>query len=144
MPTSRIYIGGDGNPYQRSLTNSSAGTTSNPDVAHFALNYSEENPITGATMPTGGVGIIGWLSAIWRQLSGNQRTPGFLNTTTTGTITAGAKFVNIKNVGSAVGTVLTADLPAGESLSFATNGNDTLGAIIYNATGTIFLISEVR
>ena len=144
MPTSRLYIGGDGNPYQRSLTNSSAGTTNNPDVAHFALNYSEENPITGATMPTGGVGIIGWLSAIWRQLSGNQRTPGFLNTTTTGTITAGSKFVNIKNVGSAVGTVLTADLPAGESLSFATTGNDTLGAIIYNATGTIFLISEVR
>lgn len=144
MPTPRLYIGGDGNPYQRSLTNSSAGTISNPDVAHFALNYSEESPITGATMPTGGGGIIGWLSAIWRQLSGSQRTPGFLNTTTTGTITAGAKFVNIKNVGSAVGTVLTANLPVGETLSFATNGNDTLGAIAYNATGTTFLISEVR
>jgi hypothetical protein len=144
MPTPRIYIGGDGNPYQRSLTNSSAGTMSNPDVAHFALNYSEESPITGATMPTGGAGILGWLSAIWRQLSGNQRTPGFLSATTTGTVTAGAKSVVIKNVGGAVGTVLTANLPTGESLSFATTGNDTLGAIAYNATGTTFLISEVR
>jgi hypothetical protein len=117
---------------------------SNPDVAHFALNYSEESPITGATMPTGGGGILGWLSAIWRQLSGNQRTPGFVNTTTTGTVTAGAKSVVIKNVGGAVGTVLTANLPTGESLSFATTGNDTLGAIAYNATGTTFLISEVR
>ncbi|MFM6018954.1 MAG: hypothetical protein ACKPCI_21210 [Dolichospermum sp.] len=144
MPTPRPYIAGDGIPYQRSLTNSSAGTISNPDVAHFALNYSEESPITGATMPSGGVGIIGWLSAIWKQLLGNQRTPGFVNTNTTGTITTGAKSVNIKNVGSAVGTVLTANLPIGETLSFATTGNDTLGAIAYNATGTIFLISEVR
>ena len=144
MATPRIYIGGDGNPYQRSLTNSSAGTTDNPDVAHFALDYSEESPITGATMPTGGGGIIGWLSAIERQLSGNQRTPGFLSTTTTGTIAAGAKFVVIKNIGSAVGTVLTVNLPIGESLNFTTNGNDTIGAIAYNATGTIFLISEVR
>ena len=144
MATPRIYIGGDGNPYQRSLTNSSAGTTDNPYVAHFALNYSEESPITGATMPTGGIGVIGWLSAIWSQLSGNQRTPGFLSTTTTGTIAAGAKFVVIKNIGSAVGTVLTVNLPIGESLNFTTNGNDTIGAIAYNATGTIFLISEVR
>lgn len=144
MPTPRLYIGGDGNPYQRSLTNSSAGTISNPDVAHFALNYSEESPITGATMPSGGIGGIGWLSAIWRQLSGNQRTPGFLNATTTGTVTAGAKSVNIKNVGSAVGTVLTVNLPVGETLSFTTTGNDTLGAIAYDATGTTFLISEVR
>lgn len=144
MPTPRLYIGGDGNPYQRSLTNSSAGTTSNPDVAHFALNYSEESPITGATMPSGGIGTIGWQSAIWKQLAGVQRTPGFLNATTTGTITAGAKSVNIKNVGSAVGTVLTVNLPVGETLSFATTGNDTLGAIAYNATGTTFLISEVR
>ena len=144
MATPRIYIGGDGNPYQRSLTNSSAGTTDNPDVAHFALDYSEESPITGATMPTGGIGVIGWLSAIWRQLSGNERTPGFLSTTTTGTIAAGAKFVVIKNIGSAVGTVLTVNLPIGESLNFTTNGNDTIGAIAYNATGTIFLISEVR
>jgi hypothetical protein len=144
MPTPRIYVGGDGSPYQRSLTNSSAGTTDNPDVAHFALNYSEESPITGATMPAGGIGAIGWLSAIWRQLSGNQRTPGFLSTTTTGTVTAGAKSVIIKNVGGAVGTVLTVNLPVGETLNFATAGNDTLGAIAYDATGTTFLISEVR
>jgi len=144
MPTPRPYIGGDGNPYQRSLTTSSAGTTDNPDVAHFALDYSEESPITGATIPTGGIGAIGWLSAIWRQLSGNQRTPGFLSRTTTGTVTAGAKSVVIKNVGGAVGTVLTVNLPAGESLNFTTAGNDTIGAIAYNATGTTFLITETR
>lgn len=138
------YIDGTGTLRQRALSATSAGTTSNPDVAHFTLNYSEESPITGAVMPTGGGGIIGWLSAIWKQLSGNQRTPGFLNTTTTGTITAGAKSVNIKNVGGAVGTVLGVNLPIGESLNFATTGNDTLGAIAYNATGTTFLISEAR
>lgn len=69
MSTPRPYVGGDGNLYQRSLTNSSEGTTENPDVAHFALDYSEESPITGASIPSGGVGIIGWLSGIWKFLN---------------------------------------------------------------------------
>jgi hypothetical protein len=167
MPTPRPYVGGDGNLYQRSLTTASAGSTDDPDVAHFALNYSEESPITGATIPTGGIGIIGWLSAIWKFLNdrlttlgqktkagsipvtiasdqGSQLTPGLLSTTTSGTVTAGARSVTIKNIGMVTGTVLTVNLPLGESVSYVTTDGNTLGAIAYNATGTTFLISETR
>lgn len=69
MTTPRPYVGGDGNLYQRALTDSSAGTVENPDVAYFALDYSEESPITGASMPSGGIGVIGWLSGIWKFLN---------------------------------------------------------------------------
>lgn len=72
-----------------------------------------------------------------------SRTTTFTNTTTTGTIAAGANSVAIANIGAAVGTVKGVNLPAGASISFAANGNDTLDAIIYSATGTNLLITTV-
>lgn len=142
MPTS-AYIDGTGVLRQRSLSEGD-GSLATPDVAEFTPKYLNDAPITGATMPAGGIGVIGWLSAIWKQLTGVELTPGFISTTASGTVTAGARTVTIKNVGGAVGTVLTINLPTGESVNFAATGKDTVGAITYNATGTTFLISEVR
>ena len=64
--------------------------------------------------------------------------------TNNGTITAGAKRVSIANVGSGIGTVAGVNLLPGESVAPVADGADTLAAIAYNATGTEFLIAEVR
>lgn len=77
------------------------------------------------------------------QLTTTARTTSFINTTTTGTIATGANSVAIANIGALDGTVKGVNLPAGASISFAANGNDTLDAIIYSATGTNLLITTV-
>lgn len=71
------------------------------------------------------------------------RVTSFINTTTTGLVAAGANSVAIANIGSAAGTVKGVNLPPGCAISFAANGSDTLDAISYVATGTIFLITTV-
>ncbi len=71
------------------------------------------------------------------------RTTSFLNTSTTGTIAAGASSVTIANAGGAAGTVKTVSLPANSSISFSANGNDILDEISYSATGTTFLITTM-
>lgn len=72
------------------------------------------------------------------------RTPSFTLVTTTGAVAAGASSVAIANTGSAAGTALSTTLPAGATIEWRANGFDTLGAIAYDASGTEFLISEVR
>ena len=68
-------------------------------------------------------------------------TPTMLRTSASATITAGKYSISIANVGSATGTVLGANLMAGEVISIDAGAvNNTLGAITYNATGTEFLI----
>ena len=76
--------------------------------------------------------------------SSTVKTAGYTSTTTSGTITAGASSVAIANIGSAAGTVLGTSFPANATIEWSANGFDTLGAIAYDATGTEFLISEVR
>jgi hypothetical protein len=82
---------------------------------------------------------------------GVQRTPGYLNTTTAGSIAAGAKSVAIYNAGTKNGTVLGANIVPGETLSWDATGNDTIIAIAYDptkdaaaaATGTTFWITSL-
>jgi hypothetical protein len=68
-------------------------------------------------------------------------TPTMLRTSASATIAAGRYSISIANVGSATGTVLGANLMAGEVISIDAGAvNNTLSAITYNATGTEFLI----
>lgn len=86
---------------------------------------SDQSPIP-VTLPTG------------------SQTPGFTTTSTSGTITAGAYSVTIRNTGAVDGTVLGTTLGAGEGLTFTAAPGRTLAAIAYVATGTTFKIAEVR
>lgn len=72
-----------------------------------------------------------------------SRTTTFINTTTTGTVAAGASSIAIANIGNVAGLVKGSPLPAGASISFASNGNDVLDAINFSATNTNFLITTV-
>jgi hypothetical protein len=69
-------------------------------------------------------------------------TPTMLRTSaTTPAIPTGVYSISIANVGSATGTVLGANLMAGEVISIDAGAvNNTLSAITYNAAGTEFLI----
>jgi hypothetical protein len=49
--------------------NTSALALEAGNLATIATNTASGTPITGATIPAGGVGPIGWLSAIWQQIS---------------------------------------------------------------------------
>ena len=76
----------------------------------------------------------------------NQASPRnatYINTSTEGTIAAGANSVSIANIGNAAGTVEGVSFPSGATISWSANGKDTLDAIAYNASGTTYLISTV-
>ena len=73
-----------------------------------------------------------------------QRTPSLTSVTSSGTIALGARSVSIANIGAAAGTVLGTSVGAGVTVTFTAQSPDTLAAIAYNATGTTFLIAEVR
>jgi hypothetical protein len=51
------------------LNTSALALESGGNLATIATNTVAGTAITGATIPTGGVGRIGWLSAIWQQVS---------------------------------------------------------------------------
>lgn len=134
------------------------------------LNTAIGTSITGATMPTGGAGWFGWLSAISTLLAKGQAvmansisvaiasnqsaipvtlptatlTGSFVSTTTSGTIAAGKISVSFCNFGSSAGTLLGTSFPAGAIISYAAPVGQTLGAITYDATGTTFLIGGLQ
>lgn len=122
----------------------------NPDLVTLLLHKISLNSgggVSSVTIKDGAtstntltVDSSGRLTAI---IAGVQRTPSFINTTTSGTIASGARKVNIANIGTVAGTVLGASLPASVSIPFEVNGADTLSAIVYDATGTNFLITVV-
>lgn len=68
MTTPRPYIGGDGNLYQRSLTDTSAGTTDNPDVAYFALESSADLGATNDSAATTDTGTFSLIALFKRSL----------------------------------------------------------------------------
>ena len=75
-------------------------------------------------------------------------TPALSRVTASGTIAAGARAVSIANVGTEIGTVLGAELAAGETVNFdAGSLNNTLAAVAYDpttpGTGTTFLIATL-
>ena len=49
---------------------SGANSVSSVPASDLANVEPSGSPITGASMPSGGVGLTGWLSAIWSKLSG--------------------------------------------------------------------------
>lgn len=75
-------------------------------------------------------------------------TPALSRVTASGTVAAGARAVSIANVGTEIGTVLGAELAAGETVNFdAGSLNNTLAAVAYDpttpGTGTTFLIATL-
>lgn len=84
------------------------------------------------------------LGLISYENSSTERTPSLTSVTSSGTIPLGARSVSIANIGSAAGTILGTSVDAGMTVNFTAQGSDTLAAITYNATGTNFLIAEVR
>lgn len=71
-------------------------------------------------------------------------TPSLTIATSTGTIAAGATSVSIANTGGSSGTVLGTSLGAGVTLDWTAPSGGTIGEISYNATGSTFLIQELR
>ena len=75
-------------------------------------------------------------------------TPALSRVTVSGSVSAGARSVSIANVGAESGTVLGAELAAGETVNFdAGSLNNTLAAVAYDPTtpgaGTTFLIATL-
>lgn len=73
-----------------------------------------------------------------------QRTPDFDIKNAAGNVAAGAKSVSFLNNGAANGTLKGKAFPVGTSVTFTAPLNDTLGAIAYDASGTSYIITEVR
>lgn len=73
-----------------------------------------------------------------------QRTPTLSTVSTTGTIAAGCVAVSVANTGAANGTLLGQTIAPGVVIDYVAPWGDTIGAIAYNATGTTFLIQELR
>jgi hypothetical protein len=71
------------------------------------------------------------------------RTPVIVSDTGTGSVPVSYGF-SIANVGGAAGLVDGITLPAGATVNFAPDKNNTLSAISYDATGTTFLITWIQ
>jgi hypothetical protein len=79
------------------------------------------------------------------------KTPHLISTSTTGTIAGQPHSVSVYNSGAAAGTLTingdpAVSIPAGVTINMDAGGNNnrfTTGTIVYNATGTTFLISYV-
>jgi len=81
--------------------------------------------ITGATMPTGGVGLTGWLSAIWSKLSGLLQANLYVG----GTLVSASNAVPVLDAYQAPTTVSWTSATAANSQS----GSVTAGAITFEA-----------
>lgn len=109
-----------------------------PSTQIVSGSVSVNNQISGFATET-------TLSAINTKIpTPTQRTPGYVSTSTTGTVSAGAKMVSFHNAGFLNATVLGTNLSAGDVLTFQAPDQDTLGAINYSGTGTTLRILEVR
>ena len=72
------------------------------------------------------------------------RTPAIITTTTSGTVASGTRSVTFFNRGSANATVMGEVIESGEIFTWSAGSTrDTLGAIIYDATGTTLVITTV-
>lgn len=87
---------------------------------------------------------IGPLDPLPMSLAAVARSMSMTRSTGTGTVALGAVDVSITNVGSAPGVAAGADLKPGETVGATTRGGDTFEAISWDATGTEFVIVEVR
>lgn len=81
--------------------------------------------------------------AVTNTLTPAVRTPNILSDIGPGSTPNGVYSFSIANVGAAVGTVGGQNLPAGATVNFSAELNNTLNGIAYDATGTTFLITWV-
>jgi hypothetical protein len=118
-----------------------ANDTGNFSLLSFVKRLLSATLVKGqATMANSlSVAIASNQSNIAVTLPSTQLTPVFSNTSTSGTISAGKSAVSFYNSGSATGTLLGSNLPAGASVNFTAPTGQTLSSIAYNATGTTFL-----
>jgi len=72
-----------------------------------------------------------------------SRYPNIENFSIAGATPSGVYSFSIANVGTAAGTVDGQSLPAGVTINFDANLNNTLGSINFDATGTTFLITYI-
>ena len=101
--------------------------------------------ITGTVSLPTGAATETTLSSIDTKLTSAVRTPGirtFVNVS--GTVASGLYSFSIANVGAASGTVNGETLPAGVTINFDGGAlNNTLGGMIFNATGTTFVVTSI-
>ena len=155
MPTTN-YIAADGLLRERSLSVGD-GTIANPDVVDFSPKYLNDSPITGTSLPSGGAGVIGWLSSIFSNLG---RTADTAATSDTGTFSLISLFKRSlqsltsisSNLGTTADTAATSDTGTfslislfKRSLQSLTSISSNLGTTADTAatsdTGTFSLIS---
>ena len=101
--------------------------------------------VTGpVALPTGAATEL-TLAAVDTKLTSAVRTPGirtFVNVP--GTVASGLYSFSIANVGAASGTVNGETLPAGVTINFDGGAlNNTLGGMIFDATGTTFVVTSI-
>ena len=79
-------------------------------------------------------------------LADEGRTPNFLRSSASSSIAVAAHSISVHNAGVATGTVLGANILAGETLSFDAGGNGnmfTAGSFTFDGSGTDFAIIYV-
>ena len=137
--------GGDASAANQTAVQANAGSDASKAVTVQGVTGGKAIPVTLDALPafsadpTVNIGTAPDLT-----ISSTERTPSLTSVTNAGTIVFGARSVSIANVGSAAGTILGTSVDAGMTVNFTAQGSDTLAAITYNATGTNFLIAEVR
>ena len=137
--------GGDASAANQTAVQANAGSDASKAVTVQGVTGGKAIPVTLDALPafsadpTVNIGTAPDLT-----ISSTERTPSLTSVTSSGTIPLGARSVSIANIGSAAGTILGTSVDAGMTVNFTAQGSDTLAAITYNATGTNFLIAEVR
>ena len=121
MPNSP-YIAGDGALRQRSLS-AGDGTSINPDIADFAPKYLNDSPITGTALPSGGAGVIGWLSSIFSNLGTTSDTAA---TSDTGTFSLVSLFKRSLQSLTSLTTLLSRPSILYVTGTIATTGDNTI------------------
>jgi hypothetical protein len=127
-----------------SITNTTFAATQSGtwNIANISGTVSLPTGASTSALQTTGNNSLASIDS--KLVASTQRTVGILSTSTSGTITAGARQFSIANIGNATGTVGGVNLLAGEVNSWTAPAGDTLSSLAYNATGTTFKITEVR
>lgn len=87
--------------------------------------------------------LYGVLDDINTILKGTERTPNVEEATGPGMTPMNIYSLSIANVGSAAGVINGVSIPAGTTLNWSAEFNNTLSPIVYNATGTTFIITYI-
>jgi hypothetical protein len=88
-------------------------------------------------------GIIDAIFAIPAPLSPQPRIPHIYTNVSSGLVPGNNYGFSIANIGAANGTVGGATLKPGYTVSFSPTSVDNLNSLIYDATGTEFLITYI-